>query len=117
MNTEQLKAKLEAEKNVLEKELAGLGIFDAKRNDWEATPVVGGITEEPDENDKADQFEEFEERSATLSVLETRINAVNRALEKMSKGNYGMCEVCNKAIEDDRLQANPAASTCTEHMD
>jgi RNA polymerase-binding transcription factor DksA len=34
----------------------------------------------------------------------------------MDSGSYGKCEVCGKAIEADRLEANPAAPTCKEHM-
>ena len=41
---------------------------------------------------------------------------IDAALEKMEKGTYGICEVCNKPIEEDRLEANPAAKTCKEHM-
>lgn len=107
---------LEEEKKVLVKELSGLGIFDKAKNDWEATPGGEGMVAEADENDKADQFEEYEERSATLSTLETRFQAVTKALEKIEKGNYGMCETCGKPIEEDRLGANPAATTCIAHM-
>jgi len=35
----------------------------------------------------------------------------------MNGGNYGICEVCKKKIEMDRLEVNPAARTCKERMD
>ena len=38
------------------------------------------------------------------------------ALERIEKGTYGICEVGNEEIEEDRLNANPAARTCKAHL-
>lgn len=115
MNTEYLKVKLEQEKKVLETELGSLGSKDKETGDWEATNGVEFSTES-DENDRADKFEEFEERSGTLSELEARLHEVNSALNKIKNGEYGVCEKCNLPIEEDRLEANPAAPTCKSCM-
>jgi RNA polymerase-binding transcription factor DksA len=37
---------------------------------------------------------------------------INLALEKIKKGNYGICEKCGKEIEIDRLEAIPEARFC-----
>ncbi len=114
MNTHAYKTKLEAEKKLVETELGGLGRVDTK-GDWEAVPEAQ-TAPEADENDLADRAEGYEERTATLSVLEPRLKDINDALAKIEDGTYGTCEVCGKPIEEDRLEANPAARTCKACM-
>jgi len=116
MNIDLYKTKLEAEKALLEKELLTVG----RRNpdnpaDWQATPAVMDILK-ADENEKADTIEEFETNTAILKQLEIRYNNVKDALERIAKGTYGKCSVCDKEIEADRLEANPAATTCKIHL-
>jgi len=115
MNIQDQKNKLEEEKKLLESELRGLGQVD-KTGDWEATPETQ-TAPEADENDMADRAEDFEERSATLDVLEERLLDINHALQNIESGTYGMCEVCGMPIEEDRLEANPAARTCKGCME
>lgn len=67
-------------------------------------------------NEAADKLEEIDERGEEVVTLSARLADVERALENMSQGTYGRCEVCDKAIEEERLEANPAARTCIEHM-
>jgi RNA polymerase-binding transcription factor DksA len=43
------------------------------------------------------------------------IQAVNRALARIELGEYGSCEVCEKAIEVERLEAIPWTSVCSRH--
>jgi len=115
MKTTQFKEKLIAEKAQLEEELKAIAIFNTETNVWEATPdqdMMGEI----DENDAADRFEDFEARSSMVSTLQGRLIDINNALEKIDTGSYGICEVGDHKIEEDRLQANPAARTCKEHM-
>jgi RNA polymerase-binding transcription factor DksA len=35
---------------------------------------------------------------------------------QIEKGAYGTCKICGEKIEEDRLEANPAAQTCKLHM-
>lgn len=110
------KTKLEEEKKLLEEELATLGQVD-KTGDWKATPENEIMEQEvPDEADMADRAEDFEERSSKLDLLELRLNDIKKALEKIERGDYGVCEKCKKKIEEDRLEVNPAALTCKECM-
>jgi RNA polymerase-binding transcription factor DksA len=44
------------------------------------------------------------------------LNTVVHALGKIEAGTYGVCEVSGMDIEEDRLEANPAARTCKAHM-
>lgn len=116
MNTEENKKKLIEEKKLLEEELGSLGKFDKKTGDWEAIPETM-YTPEADESDMADRTEDYEERSAMTDTLEKRLADVNGALEKIGNGEYGVCEVCGNNIEEDRLEANPAARTCKACME
>ncbi len=43
---------------------------------------------------------------------EDRLEAVDRALDKMATGRYGICEHCGKRIEEERLEAIPWATLC-----
>jgi RNA polymerase-binding transcription factor DksA len=112
MNTEIYKNKLEEEKKILEEELSSLGKVD-KTGDWEATPEEQTYPES-DENDMADRTEDYGERSSTLNALELRLKDVNEALSKIENGNYGVCEICQKTIEGERLEVNPSSRTCID---
>jgi len=106
------KTKLEEEKNLLEEELNTLGIVD-KTGDWEATPDKEEINQEvQDEADLSERAEEYEEKSQKLNHLEERLANVNKALQKIENRTYGICEICGSGIEEDRLEVNPAATTC-----
>ena len=113
---EHFKKKLEAEKKLLEKELEKVGRRNPDNlSDWEATPVDRD-TSQADENTVADSIEDYEDNVAIVNTLETRYQDLKSALDKIKHGSYGICQVCNKEIETDRLEANPSASTCKEHM-
>jgi RNA polymerase-binding transcription factor DksA len=50
------------------------------------------------------------ERLAT--ELREALDEVDAALERLSTGNYGVCQVCGKPIGAARLEAMPAARFC-----
>lgn len=114
MDTASLKQKLEAEKNKLESEMGDIGRRNAGvPDDWEAVPVEIGV--ESDLADQADVVVNRDTTSAIFTDLEARYDTVLSALRAMEKGIYGTCEVCGKAIEESRLTADPAATTCITH--
>lgn len=116
MNTELYKQKLEEEKARLEAELGTVGRINPDNPaDWEATPVDAG-DREADPNSRADHVEEYETNTAILKQLEIQHTDVVDALAKIEAGTYGICEVSGHQIEEGRLNANPAARTCMEHM-
>lgn len=67
-------------------------------------------------NEAADKLEEIDERTEEVGTLSARLADVEKALGNIEQGTYGRCEVCDKSIEEERLEANPAARTCVEHM-
>ena len=107
---------LGAEKKLLEEELTDIARLNPDTNTWEAIPdqdMVGEI----DDNDAADRFEDFESRTSMVTTFQTRLKDINEALAKIEAGTYGNCEVDGShKIEEARLDANPAARTCKEHM-
>lgn len=115
IDTKAFKEKLVAEQILLEDGLKDIARFNTDTNTWEATPDTD-MMQESDDNDAADRFEDFEERTSMVSTLQGRLVDVKAALEKIEAGTYGLCEVCGKPIEADRLEANPAARTNKEHM-
>ena len=40
---------------------------------------------------------------------------VERALEKLGEGTYGVCDVCGSEIGTERLEAIPWAVRCIDH--
>ena len=117
INTQDLKKKLEDEKVLLESELRSIGrVNPDNREDWEAKPVDLDLLPS-DENDMADGIEELENNTAVLKELEIRYNQVKEALSRIETDTYGKCEISGEAIEEERLEANPAARTCIAHKE
>lgn len=55
------------------------------------------------------------ERSKELAILdrtEQQLADVERALERLQRGEYGICEACGESIGPARLTARPAARLC-----
>jgi DnaK suppressor protein len=116
IDTEHFKRRLESEKTELEQELAKVGRKNPDNpSDWEATPAERDPSQ-ADENIVADSISDFEGNNAVVNTLETRLKDVRSGLDKIKHGVYGLCQVCKQEIEVDRLEANPAARTCKEHM-
>ncbi|HVF32240.1 MAG TPA: TraR/DksA C4-type zinc finger protein [Acidimicrobiales bacterium] len=64
---------------------------------------------------QADVATETFEREKDLSILdniEGELADVEHALQRLDDGTYGTCEACGKPIDDDRLEAVPAARFC-----
>ena len=119
MDIKYYQEKLEEKLKLLEKGLGTVGRINPDNpNDWEAVgdSETNKDDDHSDPNDNADDQEEFGERNAILTDLEIRFNNVKEALERIENNTYGKCEVCEKEIEAERLEANPAATTCIKHV-
>jgi RNA polymerase-binding transcription factor DksA len=116
IDTGYFKKKLEAELKTLESELESVGHKNPSNpKDWE--PSSGEVDiNASDAADIADNIESYESNTAILKPLEKQYNDVKLALDKISKGTYGVCEIAGEPIEKERLEANPAARTCVSHM-
>lgn len=116
-NTEHYREKLQEEKETLEKQLSEIGVQNPDNPaEWNVKGVEFDIME-ADMNEAADRAEEIEENESVLATLSTRYLNVTRALERIEKGTFGVCEISGEPIEPQRLDANPAARTCIKHLD
>lgn len=72
----------------------------------------------PEFGDKSDEnaqeIGEYSTNLATDKVLEATLRDIESALERIEKGEYGICKYCKKPINVKRLQARPVASACVE---
>lgn len=117
IDIDYFKTKLEKEKIELEKELEQVGRQNPDRpSEWEAVPAERD-TSQADENTVADFIEGYEENQAIVKTLESRYKDIQSGLDKIKHGVFGICQICKKEIEPSRLEANPAARTCMEHME
>lgn len=116
MNTQHYKDLLQNEKGKLVQELSAIGHINPDNpKDWQPDAVKIDL-ERSDRIDTADNSEEFQENTAIVNELEVRLGAIDAALERIDTNTYGVCEKCNSPIEADRLEANPAATTCKNDM-
>lgn len=116
MDTADFKAKLTQEQDLLIRQLGDIGV-ENENGTWSVkAPEMDVMSPIAEPNEAADKIEEIDERSEEMVTLSARLSDVRKALDNIEQGNYGRCEVCDKEIEEDRLEANPAARTCQEHM-
>ncbi len=117
MNIEHYKKLLISERDRLKAELPSVGHINPNNpSDWQANKTDMDA-ERSDVIDTADNMEEYHENTAILNELEIRLSNVLSAISRIEDGKFGMCSDCGKEVEEDRLEANPAATTCKIHMD
>lgn len=61
--------------------------------------------------------EAVERISTTLTArsIAASLAEIDRALEKVDAGTFGICDVCGTAIAVERLEARPYTSRCIQH--
>ena len=76
-----------------------------------------GNAEEMDEAILEDRAKvEIDIKKGNLEEMEKQ---VDKALDKMQEGEYGICEICGEPIDQARLEVYPEATTCmncSEHQ-
>lgn len=106
----KFEAMLIEQKKKLEDDLARIAKPVSNQGDYETR--YDNIGDDMDEN--ASEVEEYVDNMAVESNLEEQLKGVNRALEKIKDGSYGVCEECGADIAIGRLEANPAAKRCMQ---
>ncbi len=48
--------------------------------------------------------------------LASLLHEVDSALDRMSKGKYGVCEECHESVEQERLLVDPLVRYCLDHL-
>ena len=70
--------------------------------------------------DEVDEIQANERREigfATRELLVDRVNRIAAALERLDRGEYGICVECGEAIAPARLQVMPEVLTCVRCQD
>lgn len=118
MDINYFKKKLEEEKERLETSLSKIAQPNPKDpDDWRVKPGSGDMNIMPsDQSEMADTLEELADITAAENELEQRLNEIKTAINRIKENKYGICEAEGCKIEKERLEADPAATTCTKHL-
>ena len=57
---------------------------------------------------------EMEKNVSLLEQVDDELLEVEAAVQRLERGTYGTCQVCGRAIGDERLEAMPATRFCVE---
>lgn len=79
---------------------------------FEEFPDAGGERAPGDEGDLSSQSEERERSFGTRRALIEKANQLAEAIERLRRGEYGLCQECGEQIAPARLRAVPEATAC-----
>jgi RNA polymerase-binding transcription factor DksA len=51
----------------------------------------------------------------SVAAIESQLNAVDHALERLRKGTYFSCQVCGAPIDEADLVSRPTLANCPAH--
>jgi RNA polymerase-binding transcription factor DksA len=51
----------------------------------------------------------------SVSAIESTLNDVDRALERLRSGTYRTCQACSAPIEESELVVRPLLANCPSH--
>ncbi|MBN1584845.1 TraR/DksA C4-type zinc finger protein [Candidatus Uhrbacteria bacterium] len=107
----EMESRLNSERTRLKEELESFASQNPKNSqDYNANfPNLG---DKEDEN--AEEVDTFSTNLALERTLESNLRDIDDALDRIGKGIYGICKYCGKEIDEKRLQARPASSSCIE---
>lgn len=107
---ETFKERLLAEKSRLEQELRDLGKEDPSNpGHFEVNYPESGTNSE---DDNAEAISEYVDEVSVEARLEEELRDTDKALASIEKGTYGVCKYCGQPIDEKRLEARPASSSC-----
>jgi DnaK suppressor protein len=93
-------AKLMAERESVRAALqADAGDVESLRSEWQ-------------ERDSASERNARDVEWKQLEGLYQRLRHIDEALDRLMDGRYGLCRECGETIEQRRLVADPASTTC-----
>ena len=101
IDLEQMQKRLRKEQKVLHKRV------EVERKKAEPSSIAN-----PDRADLAYDYGYRDRRLSLLEQLEDQLADVNKALDRIEEGTYGICTNCGEAIMPERLEALPYAELC-----
>ena len=69
------------------------------------------------DNHPADNATEMTDKQRSIALMDNEKNIlrmIDDSLEKIKNDKYGLCEICGKKIDEERLNMIPYTSTCIE---
>lgn len=66
------------------------------------------------EDENAEEVDSYATNLTLKRTLEGSLRDVEKAIDRLKKGTYGTCKYCAKEIDEKRLRARPASSSCVE---
>ena len=63
-------------------------------------------------SDISEQFEEKQDLHIKKEILIKKLENIQKALEKIEEGKYGICIKCGNKIEEERLRIDPLIEVC-----
>jgi len=99
---------LQKQKGDLEKELSL--VADKKKTGQKYRPKFLDFGQR--EDDSVQEVATYEEYLVLEKNLVTMLAETNRALKRLKKGKYEICERCREPINRERLKVMPTASLC-----
>jgi DnaK suppressor protein len=105
----EIEKQLLAQKKRILSELGDISRTDDHEEDDRSAkfPEYG---DKPDEN--AQEIADYTTNVATEKVMEKSLEDINKALDRVTKGTYGICKYCGNPIAEKRLLARPTANSC-----
>jgi len=103
MDADRARELLAAERQRIERELAGLGREEGEPQD-----------EDVDEGDQATDLYQDELDESRQNDLRDQLAAVERAEERLAAGTYGLSVESGQPIPDERLEVRPTAELTVE---
>ena len=80
----------------------------------ERKKVEPSLTSNPDRTEIANEYAFRGRRMSVLDQLQEQLLDINRALERIEEGTYGICTNCGQPIQAERLEALPWAELCID---
>jgi len=107
---EYFKKRLLEDKDRLNLQMESLGKRDPNRpGHVEVTYPESGSNSE---DDNAGEVTEYANELSIEARIVSELRDIDDALKAIENGNYGICKYCKKEIEEKRLEARPASSSC-----
>ncbi len=90
------------------------GEIEAQLKTEKNVPEYGTDTEGEMFEEEADEAEEFGKQLGVHQLLKEQLANIEKALDKINRGQYGRCENCGKEISLEVLKASPESRFCKD---
>lgn len=118
MKLDQQKSKLDLHRQKSRLEMKKIELERSMSRLTEAHPTPVSSTEANegprDHEDVATDFLEIQNEQSILANQQALLTLVNKALERLAGGTYGLCQHCAQPIPAKRLDAIPWAERCVQ---